>query len=195
MKISQSHPGRKAARYVQGGLPNENIFTGARSLVIFCKCSQATCLSSILILSETTCSGGRCPKESGTQVWEAGCFDPLFGDRTNADSRYVWTWLNLGHHCPRTACPGSKLFTYIESRLAWQWKNGTLNMPYQIPTGWKSGSKCRALGRMLGTVHTRALGISAVASRLPEGSLKGLLTGWEGPGPSELSEHLLCAPP
>ena len=33
MKISQSHLGRKIAYYVQGGLHNENIFTGAWSLV------------------------------------------------------------------------------------------------------------------------------------------------------------------
>lgn len=65
MKISQSHLGRKGVCYVRGGLHNENMFTGARNLVIFCKRSQATCLSSILILSETTCSGGRCPYSQG----------------------------------------------------------------------------------------------------------------------------------
>ena len=136
------------------------------------------------------------PLESGTQVWEAGCFAPVFGDRTNADSMYIWTWLNLGLHCLLATCPQSRLLTYIEPRLSWQWKNGTLKMPYQMPMGWKWGDKYRALSRMLGTVHTRALGIRAVATCLPKGSLKGLWTGYqEGPGPSELSEHILWAVP
>lgn len=105
--------------------------------------------------------------ESGMQVWEAGCFAPMFGDRTNADSMYIWTWLNLGLHCSLAACPRSRFLTYTEPRLSWQWKNGTLKMPYLMPMGWKWCNKYRTLSRMLGTVHTRALGIRAVATCYP----------------------------
>ena len=72
MKISQSHVRRKAARYVQGTLHSDKIFTGAGSLAIFFKRAQATCLFPVLVLPETTCPGTRCPWSQGRKCGKQG---------------------------------------------------------------------------------------------------------------------------
>lgn len=140
-----------------------------RSLVISFEHAQAMCLSSVLILWETTCPCGRCFWSHWVRDASLGnkTFCPLVNWQYNCWLK-AWTWksdrpwLNLGLHRLWAACLEAGYLPPLSLGFLDSTRMMRLNLPYQMAMDLKRDSMYKALSTMPGPGGTKEQHITAI---------------------------------